>query len=189
MKWDIIGLCEVRQKREGWKTLKSGHALYHIGDKDKRIGGIGFMINKRHKKCVEEVKHMSGRVVYLTMKLNNRYKLKVIIAYAPTVNHTDEEIDTFYDEIKIALEETKVYYNIICGNFNAKVGTKSEKMEIALGEFGLGNRNQRGETLINFLLENNLYLINSFFYKKPNKRWTWKSPDNRTKIERLYHSR
>ncbi|KAF2884421.1 hypothetical protein ILUMI_21745 [Ignelater luminosus] len=32
--WGIMGLCEVRQKGEGWKTLKSGHALYHYGEQD-----------------------------------------------------------------------------------------------------------------------------------------------------------
>ena len=29
MKWDVIGLGEVRRKEEGFTTLQSGHLLYH----------------------------------------------------------------------------------------------------------------------------------------------------------------
>ena len=29
MKWDVIGLGEVRRKEESFTTLQSGHLLYH----------------------------------------------------------------------------------------------------------------------------------------------------------------
>lgn len=49
IKWDIVGLSKVRQKGESWKTLKSGRALYHVGEQDKGLGVSGFVINKRHR--------------------------------------------------------------------------------------------------------------------------------------------
>lgn len=37
--------------------------------------------------------------------------------------------------------------------------------------------------LINFLLKENLYCLNTFFQKPPQRKWTWKSPDDITKNE------
>lgn len=52
-----------------------------------------------------------------------------------------------------------------------------------MGNFGSEGRNERGETLLSFLLENNLYQMNNFFYKKQRQRWTWESPDGKTHNE------
>lgn len=122
---------------------------------------------------------MSERVGYTILRLNSRYNLKVTIAYSPTTDHEDQEAETFYEDIKTALSHTPTHFNTICGDFNSKVGVKSEDTEIVMGKYGIGTRNSRGEMLVNFLLENNLYLMNSFFYKKPNRKWTWTSPDGK----------
>ena len=43
---------------------------------------------------------------------------------------------------------------IIMGDFNAKVGRDSETWKGALGKFGYGEENSRGERLLNFCLNN-----------------------------------
>ncbi|KAH1014350.1 hypothetical protein HUJ04_003197 [Dendroctonus ponderosae] len=43
--------------------------------------------------------------------------------------------------------------------------------------------NAMGETLSRYLLENNLCEMNSFFFKKKDRRWTWESPDGRSHNE------
>ena len=103
--------------------------------------------------------------------------------YAPTSDHADREVEDFYDDITLALNDTKTHYNILIGDFNAKMGKRTDDTETSLGKFGLGNRNERGETLLSFLLEKNLFQMNSFFYKKDHRRWTWRSPDGKTKNE------
>lgn len=70
----------------------------------------------------------------------------------------------------------------LCGDFNAKTGL-SNSSETAFGGFGKKGRNDRGEILLGFLSQNNLFLMNIFLYKKLNRRWTWKGPDVRTKNE------
>ena len=37
--------------------------------------------------------------------------------------------------------------------------------------------------MLEYLLQNNLFQMNSFYKKKLNRRWTWESPDGRTKNE------
>ena len=60
------------------------------------------------------------------------------------------------------------------GDFNAKVGM--EAMEDVVGKFGIGNRNEREDRLIEFCQINNLTISNTWFQHHPRKVYTWKSP-------------
>ncbi|GBP35076.1 Putative uncharacterized transposon-derived protein F52C9.6 [Eumeta japonica] len=50
-------------------------------------------------------------------------------------------------------------------------------------QYGYGVRNDRGQRLIDFALENKLTIINTCFKKKENRRWTWRSPTGQYKNE------
>ena len=68
----------------------------------------------------------------------------------------------------------KAHFNIIMGDFNAKIGNGDEE---CVGNFGYGIRNDREDDLINFAIANKLKIMNTFFKKKSNKRWIWHSPN------------
>lgn len=55
-------------------------------------------------------------------------------------------------------------------DFSAKIGKKEDNKEIAMRNFGIGDRNDRGRMLIDFALRNSLQITNSFFYKKPYRK-------------------
>ena len=46
IKWNIIGLCEIRRKDEGLLDVKNGHQLYYRGTSDGRNSGVGFIITR-----------------------------------------------------------------------------------------------------------------------------------------------
>ena len=75
------------------------------------------------------------------------------------------------------------HYTIVMGDFNAKVGGQTNKSERATGCFGLGQRNERGDTLAEWATSNNFKIMNTPFQKKAGRRWTWRSPDGNTKNE------
>ncbi len=50
-------------------------------------------------------------------------------------------------------------------------------------EYCVGEGNSNGEYLKNFAQSNNLKIANTFFKKRKNKKWTWQSPDSKTKNE------
>lgn len=74
--------------------------------------------------------------------------------------------------------------NIIKGDFNAKIG-KREPINLGVEQTlrTETESNKNGSKLINFLNKHNLKIVNTFYYKKQNKTWTWRSPDRLIKNE------
>ncbi|XP_072033242.1 uncharacterized protein [Amphiura filiformis] len=72
---------------------------------------------------------------------------------------------------------------MVIGDFNAKVGLGQDGEEDVMGKFGLGTRNDRGDKLIEFAISNKLKIMNTFFKKSASRRWTWRSPNGKTKNE------
>ena len=107
----------------------------------------------------------------------------IVQVYAPTSASSEEDIDSFYDQLQQTITTTPSKdILIIMGDFNAKVGSDWESWNGTLGKFGLGESNDRGERLLNFCALNNLCITNTFFkQKKIAKEWTWESPDGTTK--------
>ena len=106
----------------------------------------------------------------------------VSLRHAPTTSHSDEETDNFYNTIDKILEK-QTHYTLVMGDFNAKVGGQTNTSERATGCFGLGQRNERGDTLVEWATSKNFKIMNTQFQKKAERRWTWRSPDGHTKNE------
>ena len=98
MKWDVIGLGEVRRKEESFTTLQSGHLLYH-SDVNNGQAGVGFLVNKKWKYNITRVSSGNSRVAELVLRITDIYQLKIVQVYAPTTSHSDEETYNFYNTI------------------------------------------------------------------------------------------
>jgi hypothetical protein len=56
------------------------------------------------------------------------------------------------------------------GDFSSKIGKRKDKGEkMLIGPYGIGTRNKRGERLIQFTQERNLFILNSYYKKTPQK--------------------
>ncbi|XP_013384095.1 craniofacial development protein 2-like [Lingula anatina] len=108
--------------------------------------------------------------------------MKLIQVYAPTSNRPDEEVEQLYEEVQCQLT-TDCHYHIVMGDFNAKIGIKSDEQERTTGKFGSRERNERGDLLIEWATANNLKIMNTIYKKKISRRWTWQSPDGCTRNE------
>ncbi|GFS06245.1 endonuclease-reverse transcriptase [Elysia marginata] len=60
------------------------------------------------------------------------------------------------------------------GDFNAKVG--EQIMDDVVGPPGLGQKNERGERLVEWAQRNEVIIGNTWFEQSPRRKWTWKSP-------------
>ena len=150
---------------------------------DKQVKG--FLINKTWKDNITRVSSGSSRVAELVLRITDRCQLKIVQVYSPTISHSDEETDNFYNTIDKILEK-QTHYTIVMGAFNAKVGGQTNTTERATGCFGLGQRNERGDTLVERATSKNFKITNTQFQKKAGRKWTWRSPDGNTKNEIYY---
>lgn len=94
IKWDIVGLSEVRRRGESQITLRSGHLFHYKGDDNLSQSGVGFMVNKRHVANRIEIKCLSARVIYLTYRLNTQYNIKIVQTYASTSSSEEDGSST-----------------------------------------------------------------------------------------------
>ena len=69
----------------------------------------------------------------------------------------------------------------ITDRYQLKIVRQTNTSERATGCFGLGQRNERGETLVEWATSNNFKIMNIQFQKKAGRRLTWRSPDGHTR--------
>lgn len=117
---------------------------------------------------------MSGRVALLQLNAQGR-QLNIIQVYAPTGDKVIEEVEEFYKDVETAMKQTKSKdITIVLGDFNAKVGESLQNE--CMGSFGLGERNDRGDRLLQFCQEHKMVLTNTFFKLPKRRLYTWRSP-------------
>lgn len=127
----------------------------------------------------------SERVAVLKFGVTPEKTLTLVQIYAPTSAHADDDVEEFYNLVnRAACDENRRTWNMIIGDFNAKVGLGHERDNVEIvGNFGLGERNERGNRLTQFAFGKNMHFCNTFFMKKAQRRWTWVSPDGITRHE------
>lgn len=175
---DVIALTETKRMKPLNVQWKDGTQVFFgaaIKKKNATVGGVGFLIKPRFVKNIISCDIISSRLGILTLRINNDTNMKIICCYAPTSTADDSEIEEFYTSIEPLLQQ-RTTYTFICGDFNAKLG-KGEDGEKYIGKFGLHQRNERGHKLAEFAEAEQLYVMNSFFKKRLNKRWTWEAPN------------
>ena len=90
------------------------------------------------------------------------FNITVIQDDAPTIKAEEAEVEWFYENLQDLLELTpKKDVLFIIGDWNAKVG--SQETPGVTGKFGLGIRNEAGQSLIEFCQENPLVIANTLF--------------------------
>ena len=110
------------------------------------------------------------------MKLKGKpFSINIIQVYASTMDHGDDEVMKFYEDIGNVMEYAKSgEISILVGDWNAKVGEQLEHP--VTGKFGLANRNDRGQRLVDFCWTSKLVITNTLFEHPKRRLCTWKSP-------------
>ncbi|CAF4468868.1 unnamed protein product, partial [Rotaria magnacalcarata] len=173
-RFNVIGISEVRWTGKG--ETPSGDFIWS-GEDTTHTRGVGMLLSAKAKKTLIGYNPISSRVI--TARFNaTPFKLTVIHVYAPTSASSDDEIEIFYDSIEHALTQTpKKDIIIVTGDWNGKIGSDNTHWESVMGRYGYGDRNERGDRLLEFAALHNPYICNTRFQQKANRKWTWASPD------------
>ncbi|XP_055384420.1 uncharacterized protein LOC129614059 [Condylostylus longicornis] len=173
---NILGISEMRWPDAG-ELKKDDATVFYSGNQNrKHSNGVGMIIKGHAAKCVSTFIPHSDRTMLVKLSAKP-VNINLIQVYAPTADKSDEAIEEFYHDIDELMKLTKPQeLNIVLGDFNAKVG--STQVEGVTGHFGLGDRNERGDRLIQFCQENKMKIANTWFSLPPRRLYTWKSPQD-----------
>ncbi|CAB3236322.1 unnamed protein product [Arctia plantaginis] len=172
----------MRRLGEGIEE-RSNFIMYHKGEIAGQRG-VGFLVKLNLKSQIIGFEGISDRIAAIHINLQNpTKKWTVIQVYSPTEKASKKDIDNFYYKLSEVTEKYSANNIVVMGDFNAQVGAKLAGEEHIIGKYGSGKRSKNGEMLVEFLLEKNLTLLNSMFRKKPKNKWTWISPDGKTRNE------
>lgn len=185
MKVSILGMAETYWKDSGEfiTTIPNSDNKYKVifsgGDKSRR--GVALILDQVVAKSILYYNTHSERCIVIKMKGSTQNVL-IIQIYAPNEDQDTTASMKFYDDLETIIKENKDHRDqlIIMGDFNAKVGSRSEGK--TCGSFGLGtDRNNNGDILVEFCKKNQLVITNTWYEQKLNNRYTWTSPDGKTK--------
>uniref|UniRef100_A0A7E4VR27 Reverse transcriptase domain-containing protein n=1 Tax=Panagrellus redivivus TaxID=6233 RepID=A0A7E4VR27_PANRE len=184
IRFDVIGLSETRKPGRNHTILPdSGRHLYTSGNTDgtRSFAGVGFLISPEAHDKLTSVNYISNRLIQATFKLEKNKTLRITQVYAPTSNSDDDAYLDFLDKLNLALSPPAPY-DMVVGDFNACVGAKEEG-ECATGKFAYGERNPRGQMLVDFCEADHLFVMNSRFKKHQSRKWTWQHPNGASRTE------
>lgn len=183
MNINILGVSETRWPGSNQINIDDYTMYYSGNDEPHHYNGVAIIMDKGSNRAVKNFVPISDRVALLQVKSSPR-DINIIQVYAPTKDKPEAEILQFYSDIKLLLKTTrKNEVNIIMGDFNAKVG--KGRVEEIVGNYGLGDRNERGDLLVQFCQEEKLMIANTWFQLPERRLYTWKAPgDSNNNIKR-----
>ncbi|GBP46098.1 Craniofacial development protein 2 [Eumeta japonica] len=137
IKWDIIGISEVR--RLGEKIENHGkYILHHIGETP-GLYGVGFLVKRKFAKNIQELKRISEQIALFNIKLpvneGEEQLWSIIQAYSPTEPLRKEDItkvERFYEDLQ--LTTANAHKNIIVmEDFNGQIGKQKNGEDYTIG--------------------------------------------------------
>lgn len=173
----ILGISEMRWLNSGKCIIDNYHVYYSGEEGNQHRNGVGFILSPDVNRSITSVCNISDRVIMIQLK-SSPFNINLVQVYAPTSQSSEEDIETFYSQVEIA---TKTFQdkniNIILGDLNAKVGEGQD--EDVIGPYGLGNRNDRGDKLVEFCKDNQMCIMNTYFKLPKRRLYTWTHPAHR----------
>ena len=181
-KFGILCVQETRWKGNKARELGDGCKLLYSGANAQGRNGVGIALSKDLKDSLVSVARRSDRVMSVKLCLNEM--INVVCAYAPQVGCEDEEKIAFWEQLDEELrnipEGEKV---IVGGDLNGHVGVNREGIERVHGGWGVGERNEEGERVVDFAVAFDLAICNTFFQKRNAHLITYKSGGRESQID------
>ena len=113
-----------------------------------------------------------------------------VSVYAPQANLSDSVKDQFYYALQSIISKVSSSEQLfISGDWNGHIGSHSTAFEDVHGEQTLRKRNHEDERLLEFAVDNELVVGNSWFKKKFEHLVTYQSGDCKTQIDYILYKR
>ncbi|EYC31822.1 hypothetical protein Y032_0003g1258 [Ancylostoma ceylanicum] len=173
IRYDIIGLAEMRRHRPLNATFDTGEELF-LGTCDSRgIGRVGVLVNTNLAMNIDYSEQLTTRLGRLRLRrCGSAPTVTVFVASASTSSHDEGEIEAFYMGLEKFYREDHTFYKVMVGHFNAKIDPRRMPEELHFGAHG-PQWNEQGERLSEFIMTTKTIHGNSQFRKPTSLRWTF----------------
>lgn len=160
----ILAITETKSKGKGIKKMSNGHIMIWSGVKvqERASAGVGCLIHKDLEDKIQNWEGHSERMMTVEVSEEKGNKWTIVIVYAPNEDEKAENKEKFWEELSNLTDSCNGVI-IIMGDFNGRVGSKDEKYNTSLGKFGENKRNNNGKRILDYCLQHNLIVANTFF--------------------------
>ena len=157
MRVNVLGVCETKMIGAG--SIKEGSYTITGSGGDQRKNGVAIIADESATKCILGTWCISDRVMLAKIK-GKHFNTNIIQVYAPTAQCDESDIENFYEDLERARAQCKSQeVVIVMGEMHAKVGEGRD--ENIVGDYGLGEGNERGEKFINWCKTHNQMIANT----------------------------
>ena len=182
-KFGALCLQETRWKGNKAKELGGGCKLFYSGANLQGRNGVGIVLSKDLKDSLVSVSRRSDRV--MSVKLCLEETVNIVCGYAPQVGCDEEEKEKFWRDLEEELSLISLEERVVLGaDLNGHVGRERGVLERVHGGWGVGEKNEEGERILDLALSFDLAICNTFF-KKNSKYVTYKSGGRESQIDFL----
>ncbi|XP_022191946.2 craniofacial development protein 2-like [Nilaparvata lugens] len=190
----LMGISETKKKGCGEMALDKGYTFLYSGVEMKARAkeGVGIILSDECQRKMVSWTAVNSRIISADLEFAERVSL--IQIYAPTDDSAELEKETFYSALQETVDKARQYakHIIIMGDWNARVGNDITIGHECLGKHGAESvMNGSGKRMLEFCVDNDLLVGNSFFPHKSIHKITFESPNRGVKsaIDYFVYSR
>lgn len=143
--------------------------------------GVGFLVSEKMKSTIIGFNAISERLCALRVR-GKFTNISLINVHGPTEESSDEEKETYYEQVERALNACPRYdVKIILGDLNAKIGREPVFRHYAGTHSLHENTNDNGLRVLELAASKNMVVASTRFPRKDIYKATWVSPDGVTR--------
>ncbi|KAK3878870.1 hypothetical protein Pcinc_016500 [Petrolisthes cinctipes] len=132
---------------------------------------------------VIEVIRWDDRMMKIKLVVGEKV-LNIFSVYALQQGRPDEEKEEFREKMSDRISEvSRGDIVIVAGDMNVYIGRDNGGYEEVMGGYGIGQRNEEGEQMLQLCQKHNLRIWNTWFMKREEHLITFKSGDAATQID------
>ena len=106
------------------------------------------------------------------------------VAYASQVGCNTEEKEEFWNELDEEVQKIPGAERVVIGaDLNGHVGEGNTGDERVMGRYGVRERNEEGQRIVDFAKRMDMAVLNTYFKKKEEHRVTYQSGSRRTQVD------
>ncbi|KAG2468401.1 CFDP2 protein, partial [Polypterus senegalus] len=126
---------------------------------------------------------MSGRVMIMKLEIGG-VMMNVVSEYAPQVGCAMGEKEDFWSELDEVMNSVPKGQKVVIGvDFSGHVGEGNRGDKEVMGRYGVKERNEVGQRIVDFAKRMDMAVVNTYFKKREKHRVTYKSGGRCTQVE------